>query len=122
MILDWDKEPEYKAWPDAPKYKTLKLGQLLDNPGKYLLPKTYARVTLDIEVSYEEATFIRENFLSQYDIRELSLIQQKLEDTEVNENVEINFESVDTIVYSQLKAVESDFYDKDLLMDIYRNL
>ena len=122
MILDWDKEPEYKAWPDAPKYKTLKLGQLLNDPGKYLLPKTYARVTLDIEVSYEEATFIRENFMSQYDIRELSLIQQKLEDTEVNENVEINFESVDTIVYSQLEAVESDFYDKDLLMDIYRNL
>lgn len=122
MVLEWGKDPQYIAWPNAPKYKTLKLGQLLDSPEKYLLDKTYARVMLDIEVSYEEANFIRENFMNQYPIRELSLIQQKIEDTTVNENVPINFESVDSIVFSQLKAVESDFYDKDLLMDIYRNL
>ena len=122
MILEWDKQPEYITWPDAPKYKTLKLGQLLDNPDKYLLPKTYARVMLDIEISYEEANFIRENFIEKYPIRELSLIQQKLEDTDVDETVEINFESVDSIVYSQLEAVQSDFYDKNLLTDIYRNL
>jgi DNA repair exonuclease SbcCD nuclease subunit len=122
MILEWDKQPEYITWPDAPKYKTLKLGQLLDNPDKYLLPKTYARVMLDIEISYEEANFIRENFMEKYPIRELSLIQQKLEDTQVDETVEINFESVDSIVYSQLEAVETDFYDKNLLTDIYRNL
>ena len=122
MILDWGTEPKYVAWPDAPKYKTLKLGQLLDNPDKYLLDKTYARVTLDIEISYEEANFIRENFMERYPIRELSLIQQKLEDTQLDESVEINFESVDTIVNSQLQAVQSDFYDKELLMDIYRKL
>ena len=122
MTLEWGKEPEYTAWPDAPKYKTLNLGQLLDDPEKYLLPKTYARVTLDIEISYEEANFIRENFMDKYPIRELSLIQQKLEDTNVDENVEINFESVDSIVYSQLEAVQSDFYDKNLLTELYRNL
>ena len=122
MILDWGTEPKYVAWPDAPKYKTLKLGQLLDSPDKYLLDKTYARVTLDIEISYEEANFIRENFMERYPIRELSLIQQKLEDTQLDESVEINFESVDTIVNSQLQAVQSDFYDKELLMDIYRKL
>jgi len=122
MVLEWDKEPEYFAWPDAPKYKTLKLGQLLDDPDKYLLPKTYARVMLDIEISYEEANFIRENFMDKYPIRELSLIQQKLEDTQVDETMEINFESVDSIVYSQLDAVQSDFYDKNLLTEIYRNL
>jgi hypothetical protein len=122
MVLEWGKEPEYTTWPDAPKYKTLKLGQLLDDPDKYLLPKTYARVVLDIEISYEEANFIRENFMEKYPIRELSLIQQKLEDTDVDETVEINFESVDSIVYSQLEAVQSDFYDKDLLTEIYRNL
>jgi hypothetical protein len=122
MILDWGKDPQYVAWPNAPKYKTLKLGQLLDNPDKYLLDKTYARVMLDIEISYEEANFIRENFMERYPIRELSLIQQKLEDTQLDNSIEINFESVDTIVNSQLQAVQSDFYDKELLMDIYRKL
>ena len=57
MILDWGTEPKYVAWADAPKYKTLKLGQLLDNR-QVSLDKTYARVTLDIEISYEEANFI----------------------------------------------------------------
>jgi hypothetical protein len=77
---------------------------------------------LDIEISYEEANFIRENFMERYPIRELSLIQQKLEDTQLDNSIEINFESVDTIVNSQLQAVQSDFYDKELLMDIYRKL
>ena len=36
--------------------------------------------------------------------------------------VEVNFESVDSIVISQLDAVQSDIYDPKLLMEIYRNL
>ena len=60
--------------------------------------------------------------MERYPIRELSLIQQKLEDTQLDNSIEINFESVDTIVNSQLQAVQSDFYDKELLMDIYRKL
>ena len=38
---------------DAPKYKTITLSSLLENPEKYLLPKTNARVSLDIDISYE---------------------------------------------------------------------
>ena len=33
-----------------------------------------------------------------------------------------NFESVDSIVMSQLQSVDSDLYDPKLLMEIYRNL
>jgi hypothetical protein len=122
MILEWDKPHVYKAWPDAPKYRVLKLSQLLEKPEKYLLPKTYARVNLDIDISYEEANFIKETFYEQFNVRELALIPQKAVDTEYDESVEINFESVDSIVFSQLESVQSDLYDNRLLMDIYRNL
>ena len=35
---------------------------------------------------------------------------------------EINFESVDTIVTSQLQQIDSQQYDTNLMLDIYRNL
>ena len=35
---------------------------------------------------------------------------------------EINFESVDSIVYSQLEQIDSQQYDSKLMLDIYRNL
>ena len=122
MILEWDKPYVYKAWPDAPRYRVLKLSQLLETPEKFLLPKTYARVNLDIDISYEEANFIKETFYEQFKVRELALIPQKAIDTEFDERAEINFESVDSIVFSQLESVQSDLYDNNLLMDIYRNL
>jgi hypothetical protein len=122
MILDWGKPHVYKAWHNAPKYRTLNLSDLLDRPQELLLPKTYARINLDIDISYEEANFIRETFTEHYDVREIALIPQKAVDTNFDETVDVNFESVDSIVISQLDAVQSDVYDNNLLMDIYRNL
>ena len=122
-LLEWGKPHTYLEWPDAPKYRTIKISQLLDGPEKYLMPKTYARITLDIDISYEEANFIKESFVHEYQLRELSLIPNKNVNALDQETVgEINFESVDTIVTSQLTQVESDSYDNNLLMDIYRNL
>ena len=62
---------------DAPKYKTIKLSQLLDNPAKYLLPKTSAKITLDIDISYEEANFIKDTFVDTYDLRDITLVPVK---------------------------------------------
>ena len=122
MVLEWGGEPEYTAWPDAPKYKTLKLGQLLDNPEKYLLPKTYARVMLDIEISYEEANFIRENFIEKYPIRELQLIPEQVDNAQQPTVQVQKFDSVDQIVIKQLQGVDSETFDKNILTAIYNDL
>ena len=122
MILEWGQPHRYIKWDQAPKYKVLKLSKLLDNPKGLLLPKSYIRVNLDIDISYEEANFIKETFYEQYDVREIALIPQKEVDTNYDNSAEINFESVDSIVISQLDSVQSDLYDPKLLMEIYRNL
>ena len=44
MFLEWGSEPEFFAWPDAPKYKNITLSDLLVDPSKYLLPRTTARI------------------------------------------------------------------------------
>jgi len=121
MILEWGKEPEYHAWPDQPTYRVLGLSEIVDHAADVFKPRMHARVNIDIDLSYEEANFIKETFMDTYQLRELSLIPRK--EVSVNEAAtgEIIFESIDTIVQNQINAIESDHFDPTLLLDIYRN-
>jgi len=88
-----------------------------------LQPGMHCRVNLDVDISYEEATFIKETFIDQYKLREITLIPAKVTDlTEYQLQGNIAFESVDQIVTGQLSNIESDKFNKNLLLDIYRNL
>ena len=123
MVMEWGGEPEFINWPDAPKYRTIKLSELIDKKDSIMKSKMHLKVHLDIDISYEEANFIKETFVNDYDIREISLIQDKttLEGT-IDDNPDQNFESVDQIVSEQLVNIESDAFDKAVLLEIYRNI
>lgn len=123
MILDWGEDPEFHAWPGQPLFRVYKLSDILDNPDGLLLPKSSVRVHLDIDISYEEANFIRETLIPKYNIREMSLIPMKLDQHSQDlAPGEVNFESVDQIIVDQITAIESDFFDTKVLLEIYRNL
>ena len=123
MILGWGKDPVYIPWPDAPKYRKFRLSEILEDTDRLLLSNMYCRVEIDVDISYEEATFIKEQFIPQYNLRELSLIQRTdLEEHAQSFNGEVNFESVDSIVTSHLTQLETAQYDRQLMLDIYRNL
>tara|TARA_B100000212_G_scaffold329445_1_gene294689 strand:+ start:361 stop:1377 length:1017 start_codon:yes stop_codon:yes gene_type:complete len=121
MFLEWGSEPIYVNWTECPKYRVFTLKQLLDNHENLLDKYTYARVKLDISISYEEATFVKEKFAEQYDVRELQLIPIKEEEQEF-EGSEIKFESVDQIVIQQLETIESSTIERQKLIDIYNEL
>ena len=122
MIQEWGKPPVYHNWPGAPRFRTLKLSELLESPETFMNNRTYLRVTLDKDVSYEEANFVKEKFHSQYGCRELALIAEKNLDLTQEYTGDIKFESVDQIVSEQLLKIQSDTFDPALLLDIYRNL
>jgi DNA repair exonuclease SbcCD nuclease subunit len=123
MILEWGQEPVYHAWPDQPTYRVYGLANLIDNAAEILRPKMHVRVNLDIDISYEEANYIKETFIRQYNLREMSLIPTKRGDVETDAAPgEIMFESVDQIVTDQITNIESEFYDSKLLLQIYQNL
>jgi len=122
MILEWGIEPVYHDWTDGPRYRLLTLSQLLDEPHIHLNDKTYARVNIDINISYEEATFIKEEMAKTYNVRELSLIQQRGEVLREDTLGEVKFESVDQIVMSQIQTLDTTHYDTHLLLQIYNNL
>ena len=122
-ILEWGKSPTFHAWPAQPTYRVYGLANLIDNAATLLQPKMHVRVNLDIEISYEEANFIKETFIRDYSLREMSLIPNKM--SGVEEDLapgEVKFESVDQIVTDQITNIESDFYDSKLLLKIYQTL
>jgi hypothetical protein len=123
MTLEWGKDPVFHAWPGQPLYKVLKLSQVIDNAPTLLAQNMHVRVELDIDISYEEANFIKDTFVKDYRLREMALIPVK--STSVDTDMapgEVKFESVDQIVTDQLTNIESEFYDPKLLLKIYQNL
>jgi len=123
MILEYGSEPEFHSWPDQPKYRVYKLSDVLENPAGLLVKDSHVRVHLDIDISYEEANFIRETLIPEHKLREMALIPMKLDQVSTDAAPgELKFESVDQIIIDQIGAIESEFYDQKMLLDIYRNL
>ena len=122
MILEWGQEPEFYKWDKQPLYKVYKLSDILENTDGLLVSDSHVRVHLDIEISYEEANFIRETLIPQYKLREMALIPMKLDQLEQETTEGLKFESVDQIVMDQINAIESNSFDKRLLLEIYNNL
>ena len=123
MILEWGGTPQYIDWQDMPRYRTVKLSQLIDEMDKLCKPKMHLRVSLDIDISFEESTHIKEIVMQNYDIRECTLIPQQKAFDEATSTYEITkFESVDHIVMNQIINIESDTFDPKVLLEIYNSL
>ena len=124
MLLEWGKQPEFVAWPDAPQYRTMTLSQLLTDPEKMLCRKLTARVTLDLDISFEEAQIIRDEYISRFGMRKIELIHQSSKQamSEQEFNGEVMFQTVDQIVIDGLTSVQSDSYKPERLVEIYRSL
>jgi DNA repair exonuclease SbcCD nuclease subunit len=123
MILEWDGEPQYINWPNCPKYRALNLSTLLNDTESIMKSKMHLKVNLDINISFEEANFLKEEFSNTYDIREIGLVQDKTNlEGVVDDNPEGKFESVDQIVTDGLINIESEQFDKNTLLQIYNDL
>ncbi len=124
MVLDREnnQEPAYIDWPDCPKYRTTTLSKLLDPTNDIIKPNMYLRVTLDLPISYEEAQFIKETYINNHKCREITLIPQK-QIEEISTELDITqFESVDQIVAKEITAIDSNNFNKKMLLDIYNEL
>jgi hypothetical protein len=123
MMLEWGKEPEFKAWPDQPMFRTMRLSELLDKPQAYLRPKLTARVGMDIDISYEEAQLIKDTYISQYGLRKLELApvtKSSVDDQEFQG--EVIYQTVDQIVVDGLMSVQSIGMQPERLVEIYKSL
>jgi len=123
MILPYGEEPKFIAWPNAPKYRIVKISELVVDPSLYLPINGYIKLMLDSDVSYEEAAYLKETLVEEYELREMTLVQMKKQSfSEDLSGLAATFQSVDSIVQSQISEIKSDFFDNNLLLEIYRSL
>lgn len=122
MILEWGSEPRFVNFTNGPKYRTIRLSHLLTNPSQFIDENTHARITIDVNVTYEEMNYIKDVLTTGLKAKEISMISQKTDDMEHEFDGEIEFESVDQIVLKQLNNVESTSYNVELLVALYQEI
>ena len=121
MLLRHGGTPEYHNWKDCPKYRATTLTALLDDPDKFLMPKTTVRVTVDVPITFEEAQLIRETFQNDYKARKVDFLPQTQEENHTfTDNVV--FQSVDQIVIVGIGEIDTAKMDKQKLLEIYNSL
>lgn len=123
MLWSPGEEPKFESWPGAPKFRVYTLSEVLADPVRLIDNKTFARVNIDGNLSYEDLSFIRELFETQLQALDVSFVQTKGdgETTELDDS-EVNFESVDSIVVSHLQSIESTSMSKQRLIEIYQSI
>lgn len=120
MILEWGHSPQYISWPNQPTFRSLKLSQLLDDLDK-LKPKQYIKASVDVELSFEESTIIKDQLIQEYKLRELILVPEKMAlDGSVDEIFEM--EPIDKTIITQISNIDTESFDKSLLLNIYTEL
>lgn len=114
-------------WPDCPRYIKTSLSDLLDK-SVTLYPEARVKCIVDIPVTFEESTYLRQKYTEDYKLREFQLeeslsIKEALSNTEVKVNWdEHELSSVNDLVIQMLKDIESDHIDNKMLAEIYQDL
>ena len=73
-------EMDFIDWAECPKYIKTRLTDLLDGSTK-LYPGSRVKCLVDVPISFEESTVLRQKFLEDYELREFSLEEsQELDD------------------------------------------
>jgi hypothetical protein len=122
MMQEWGKEPIFKAWPGQPLFRTMKLSELLAKPDYYLRDKMTARVAIDIDISYEEAQFVKEQFAKDFGLRKIELGHQIKQEALNEFSEDVVFQSVEQIVVEGLMSVQSIGLVPERLVEMYKAL
>lgn len=126
MILEWGKDPVFHKWDDQPTYRVMTLSQMLNEPDRMLCSKLTARVSLDLDISFEDAQIIRNEYMGKYGLRKIELIhsttKSEMAAQAFADGNKTQFHSVDQIVYEGLQNVQSEKLKVPKLIEIYDSL
>lgn len=73
---------DFIDWEDSPKYRKVRLSDVLNDPTLSFPPKCRVRCVIDIDIGYSEAQSIREEFTKTLGLREFSLEENIVEKRE----------------------------------------
>lgn len=122
MLIEYGEEPSFRSWPQQPLYRSMKLSEVLADPGGLLRPNMTVRVSVDVPLRYEEGQEIKDALMSTYRLRKFEIAGGLVEKEQDFDNTNIQFRSVDQMVISGLESVESAELSSQRLIQIYTNL
>lgn len=123
----------FTDWPDCPKYVRVKLSKMLD-PDFKLPEQARVKCVLDSELSFEDSSVVREEYMKQFNLRELVLeetneLDEVLSNTETTAADDVtematlsDINTVDQLVIQMLTDIKSDKIDATTLVEQYKRL
>lgn len=79
-VLDTrDDDVTFTDWVDCPKYRKVKLSDVLGDPTLVFPEKCRVRCMIDVDIGYSEAQTLREEMIKQLQLREFSLEENLLQ-------------------------------------------
>lgn len=126
MILEWDKEPVYYNWPNAPKYVRTKISTLLEQIEEHGIPQNFDENTVvecwdDVGLSNTDGLEISEAMQEQ--IRDFRLrFPRKLNESITDRDMEDEGKSADQMINEILQHLDTEGskYNTDLLIELYK--
>lgn len=119
VLMEWDQEPTYVNWLDAPKFRTANMSDVLEDPHYYLGERVTAKVHIDTELTAEEISYIRETYRAYFKMNDFKTTGAKASAISLGNDDDIQVESVDQVVVEQINALDTNSLDKNLLVEIY---
>lgn len=120
----WETDKlEFFDWAECPKYVSALLSQIMEDPKGVLIPDSRVKCEVDIDLTYEESTTLKEKFTKKYKLREFTM-QEANDHAELLENTDFDLtgfetESTTNIVKEMLRQVKGDKIDPVKLVQIY---
>lgn len=118
---------DFIDWKECPKYRKVKLSDILGDGSLVFPPKCRVRCIVDVDIGYSEAQGLREELVKQLQLREFSLEENLTEkkDAIAGEGLEdLDLSSLNDAVVKMIKSGISGTttIDPDKLIEIYQQL
>jgi len=128
-ILDVEtSDVDFIDWEDCPKYRKVKLSDILDGKVPDFPTKCRVRCLLDVEISYMDAQTLKDEMVKLFSLREFALEENTAErkDAIAGEEVLENFDlsSLNDAVIKMLQTglTNASSIESKRLVEIYQNL
>lgn len=128
-ILDTSNDKvEFINWEECPKYRKVKLSNVLDGSSGDFPEKCRVRCIVDIDIAYSDAQSLKEEMVKTIGLREFSLEENLAERKDAiagtEEEIAFDFSSLNDAVISMLKAgvTGTATIDPEKLVEIYSTL
>lgn len=119
-------ELEFTDWAECPKYVSAKLSEIMEDPKGVLIADSRVKCDVDVDITFEESTTLKERFTKRYKLREFTM-QESNDHAELLADTTFDLtgfetESTTNIVKEMLRQVKGEKIDPLKLVKFYEGI